>query len=280
MLRGARWGGLSASDLSEQIPTCCVFGLSKPRWAGLLLWWSHDRNIRFLPGPSPAVQKTRRGRAWQKRSRVLAALGTSLGGVVASPAARRRRRRNRPKSQIRASNIYKAAPRRLGWPFPRRTHSMANAPAFSCPAKCARSLSVEVPVWIANDDAIRAWCLPPRWPDTQTRARRNWSSRYRASVKYRTNFNALRTRRPLLRSIYSHNQGLSATIVDTGEQMKLPLFALSFITAAVVSLCRRSPKLSLVFDGGFGRWNPQLRIRQSWTVYRQSQRRRRYVHPK
>jgi len=46
----------------------------------------------------------------------------------------------------------------------------------------------------------------------------------------------LRTRRPLLRSIYSHNQGLSATIVDTGEQMKLPLFALSFITAAVVSL--------------------------------------------
>jgi hypothetical protein len=50
--------------------------------------------------------------------------------------------------------------------------------------------------------------------------------------------------------------------VDAGEKMKFPLFALSFITAAVVCLNRPSPKLSLVFDGGFGRRNPQLRVRQ------------------
>jgi hypothetical protein len=34
----------------------------------------------------------------------------------------------------------------------------------------------------------------------------------------------------------SHKHGLSATIVDAGEQMKFPLFALSFINAAVVSV--------------------------------------------
>ena len=75
------------------------------------------RNLRFLPGPSPAVQKTRRGSARQKRSRILAALGPSLGGTVASPAARRQQRRNRSKNQIRASDIFKATPRRLAQRF-------------------------------------------------------------------------------------------------------------------------------------------------------------------
>ena len=75
------------------------------------------RNIRLLSGSSPAVQKTRRGSARQKRSRILAALSPSLGGTVASPAARRQQRRNRSKNQIRASDIFQAAPRRLAQCF-------------------------------------------------------------------------------------------------------------------------------------------------------------------
>ena len=167
----------------------------------------------------------------------MAALGTSLGGIVASPAARRQRRRSRTKSQIRASDIHQAAPRRLArGRFPLEV-TVANAPAF--PAKSARSpilLSVAVPVWTANERRDPSALARVAAPESR-----------RAPLKL--NLAAARLTQdiapismhcaPWARCCgpsISHNHGLSATIRRRGEKMKLPLFALSFITAAVVSV--------------------------------------------
>jgi hypothetical protein len=57
-----------------------------------------------------------------------------------------------------------------------------------------------------------------------------------AHVRYHTNFNAFRASGPWAVIHVSHNQGLSASIIDVGQQMKFPLFALGLITAAAVSV--------------------------------------------